>query len=102
MGKVKIGDRVGAILSANEKVVNLFGYGVYDGEHIPIFDPLGVTIEEFRDAVGDDKADFPTNPRITLDSGDIVWGYECWWGPEEEVKKMIGDREVVMVDVNNK
>ncbi len=26
------------------------------------------------------------NPKILLDSGDVVWGCECWWGPEAEVK----------------
>ena len=19
------------------------------------------------------------NPKITLDSGEVIWGYECWW-----------------------
>lgn len=22
--------------------------------------------------------------RITLDSGAVLWGYECWWVPVEE------------------
>lgn len=22
-----------------------------------------------------------TNPKITLDDGTIIWGYECWWKP---------------------
>ena len=21
------------------------------------------------------------NPRIVLDSGAVLWGYECWWEP---------------------
>lgn len=21
------------------------------------------------------------NPKITLDNGDVIWGYECWWSP---------------------
>ena len=25
-----------------------------------------------------------TNPKITLDSGAVIWGYECWWKPVEE------------------
>ena len=24
------------------------------------------------------------NVRITLDNGNIIWGYECWWTPIEE------------------
>lgn len=26
------------------------------------------------------------NPRIDLDEGGSVWGFECWWGPEVVVK----------------
>lgn len=31
-----------------------------------------------------------TNPRIVLDSGKVIWGYECWWEPilqEEETEE---------------
>lgn len=21
------------------------------------------------------------NPKITLDNGNVIWGYECWWKP---------------------
>ena len=27
------------------------------------------------------------NPCIHLDSGDIVWGYQCWWGPADRVDR---------------
>lgn len=74
----KVGDRVGAILKANEKTVHLLGYGVFDGD---------VEHPEFG---------FP-NPRITLDSGGHVWGCECWWGPEEKVRASIGEREIIEV-----
>jgi len=23
-----------------------------------------------------------TNPRITLDDGTVIWGFECWWTPQ--------------------
>ena len=72
----KVGMRVGAILEANRTTVHLLGYGVYDGD------------------IEHPEYGFP-NPRITLDDGRIVWGMECWWGPEAEVKESIGDREVV-------
>lgn len=31
----------------------------------------------------DEFAMYPghTNPRIELDDGSIIWGYECWWKP---------------------
>ena len=24
------------------------------------------------------------NPRITLDDGTVIWGYQCWWKPIEK------------------
>ena len=63
-----VGERVGVILGADDKVVRIFGYGVYDGD-LP-GGPLGRI----------------PNPRITLDSGEIVWGCEVWWGPEQKIK----------------
>ena len=74
----KQGDRVGAIRSANSEEVVFYGYGVYEGDTLP--------------------PDFPIpNPTIKLDNGKIVYGYECWWGPEEKVKEMIGGRKVTDV-----
>lgn len=67
-----VGSRVGAILGTDAdkpKTLNFFGYGVYDGD-LPN-GPMG---------------QFP-NPRITLDSGEVVWGCECWWGAEERIKQ---------------
>ena len=41
------------------------------------------------------------NPCIELDSGEIVWGCECWWGPEEDFKKSIGDKPVEVVSLQD-
>lgn len=57
----------------------MFGFGVYVGDRV-------------CDVGG------RTNPSITLDNGKQVWGYECWWGPEDEIQRMIGDRKVVFVE----
>ena len=35
-----------------------------------------------------------------LDDGRVVWGCQCWWGPEDKVRQMIGDRRVVVVDLD--
>ncbi len=66
------GNRIGAILGADPKtkVIKVLGYGTYDGE----FRPEDWPIE---------------NPRLTLDNGQVVWGYECWWGPEEIMKQKL-------------
>lgn len=112
---MKIGDRVGAIESADSCAVRMFGYGVYEGDHVRPDDLPGVfgSLAEIREAAieanGPEKQWteaqrrtfnwLASNPRIRLDSGDVVWGCQCWWGPEAEIKKTIGDRQVVIVSV---
>lgn len=81
----KMGMRVGAVLSADENIVKFLGYGTYAGEEIP---PDG-----FLHDIG------VSNPKIILDNGDVVWGHQCWWGDEEKVKRVIGEREVVVVSL---
>lgn len=39
------------------------------------------------------------NPCIELDDGSIVWGYECWWGPEERFESWRAGRTVQNVKV---
>ena len=29
------------------------------------------------------------NPKIILDNGDIVWGWECWWCSVEKFEKSL-------------
>jgi len=79
----KINDRVGAIQSANADEVRFFGYGKYVGTKIPCRGFL-------------QEAQIP-NPCIVLDNGKKVYGFECWWGDAEKIKKMIGDRTVIEV-----
>lgn len=81
----KIGDRVGAIRNADSTTVYLYGFGEYMGEQIPTRGFLGEVEME--------------NPTIKLDSGQVVYGFECWWGSEAKTKEMIGDRTVVTVTV---
>lgn len=81
----EVGSRVGAVMSADAKEVKFFGYGVYVGDEVP------------GEEVGGFNLGFP-NPKIELDSGKVVFGCECWWGSEEEVVKMIGER--VILDIN--
>jgi len=109
------GERVMAIESINEETVYLFGSGIYEGNFPRPEDSAGVfgTPEEIRKAACevwgpleswtiDQRKAFDSslcNPRIRLDTGDVVWGCQCWWGPEDEVRSSIGDRKVVMVPV---
>lgn len=78
---LEIGSRVGAILGSNKKVVEFFGYGVYEGDFIPT-EAVGVLAQVLREAKHE-------NPRIKLDNGKIVYGCECWWGEEKRVKDLI-------------
>lgn len=77
----KIGERIGAIQKADQDTVWFFGYGVYAGDEVP---PTGFLHDIGR-----------ANPKLKLDNGNVVWGYESWWAPEDQVKEMIGDRKIV-------
>jgi hypothetical protein len=80
----KIGERIGAIQKADQTAVWFFGYGVYAGDEVP---PSGFLHDLDR-----------PNPKLQLDNGDVVWGYESWWGPEDQIKEVIGDRQVIIVE----
>lgn len=87
MAKIQPGARVGAIKKADASTVWLYGYGTYDGDHVP---PDGAGF-------------FPgmPNPRITLDDGSVVWGFQCWWGPEDKIKDEYKNHTVVQVSVKD-
>ncbi len=103
--RAKQGERVYAVLSATADEVLLLGFGVYVGDEVPPA-PMGfvravfgaVTWEEFDRLAAEDEgcepnpAARPTNPKIVLDDGQIVWGAECWWGPESAYAKFRGER----------
>jgi hypothetical protein len=77
----KIGERVMAVLSSTPEEVKLLGEGVYEGDH-----PVDV----------EGMGGFP-NPRIRLDDGTVIWGFQCWWGDIGSMKSWIGSRRVVKV-----
>lgn len=80
--RVKIGERIGAILSATNDTVSFLGYGKYVGNEVP--------------------PEFPIeNPKLQLDNGQTVWGYQCWWASEYQTKQIIGNRKVIMVTVDS-
>jgi hypothetical protein len=116
-----VGCRVGVILSADDTTVQFLGWGTYEGDFIPpeLSNP-DVMLERMREMapaleeqIGLDKLlkDFQLwnknpivvsifgNPRIKLDSGKTVWGYECYWGPESKMRDYIGGRQIVEVDI---
>lgn len=75
---IAVGARAGAMESANDTTVRLYGYGTYVGYRMhPQW-----KIE---------------NPCIELDGGGVVFGIECWWGSEQKIRDSINGREVVIV-----
>jgi hypothetical protein len=91
--KAAPGERVGAVLSATPTVVKFLGWGTFVGHEVPdagVGGSMGEVMRELK----------MTNPKIQLDSGKVVWGCECWWGLEAEVKPMLAGRTVVEVDID--
>jgi len=87
------GDRIGAILSRNEDgSINLLGYGVYAGDCIPA-EAVGFMADGL-------KAAGAVNPCMKLDNGDVVYACECWWGPEDRIRKMIAGAVVKNISIN--
>lgn len=85
----EVGERVGAIISMQDGVVAFAGYGVYSGEEVPPAD-VSPMLNEFG----------VNNPKITLDDGKVVWGCECWWGPEKKMQETIARAtKVVVIDI---
>lgn len=78
---MKIGDRVGAICCIEGDKIVIFGYGVFEGHAVPIEATNWLSIELKEKEI--------KNPKIRLDSGKIIYGCECWWASEGEVKKII-------------
>lgn len=35
------------------------------------------------------------NPKIVLDDGEVVWGFECWWAPADQCERFVAGRQVV-------
>jgi hypothetical protein len=86
--------RVGAVLSADKEKseINFIGYGVYVGDEVPV-----EAVGWIADALRENKV---LNPKIVLDNGTVVWGCECWWGSEENVKEMLSKfKTVISVDI---
>ena len=80
---VRVGDKVIAILDAKDGKVRSFGEGVYDGDMLVSEQLPGIK-----------------NPRITLDAGGHVWGYECWWGAADAMRRKYAEPEWTWVPVD--
>ena len=89
-----IGSRVGAIAGKNEDKVDFFGFGVYEGDFKIENDDvymMGIQMSSLD----------VENPKIKLDNGDIVYGCECWWGPEDQIKQVLDGMEINNITVSD-
>ncbi len=91
----KVGERVIAIRNADhgKRIVYVYGYGVYEGDFPFDAEAAGNTVDVAR------AAGRISNPRIRLDSGAVVWGAECWWGPEAGALDKFRGYAVESVDI---
>jgi hypothetical protein len=86
-----IGDRCFAIASRKGNVVRVFGYGTYAGhQEVPVGrGPFGIDMPGF------------TNVCIDLDTGERVFGHECWWGVAEVVEPKIAGCEIQNITIDD-
>lgn len=93
------GDRVGVFHYKDapteslpyRQVPYLIGYGVYVGreevivENSPLLEEEGImTGEEWTEIF----AALGGSPKLVLDSGEIMFGYECFFGKEKDIREM--------------
>lgn len=90
---IRVGDRVGAIASREDGFVRFFGYGVYRGMFVPGPEARGFAEACHKAGRG--------NPKIELDNGEVVWGGECWWGPEDQIRAALKGHIVIDVLPSN-
>ena len=85
MNKCEVGARVGAILgsSSANKTVEFLGWGRYEGDEVPEGAIGWIAEDAIEESV--------TNPKIVLDSGQVVWGCECWWGSEHAMQSKLAE-----------
>jgi hypothetical protein len=107
MNDYEIGSRVGAISGTEGEpgTIHIFGFGTYVGNEVPstaggVFGKAMTEIAEFTPE-SIPVPDYLKNPKIVLDNGKVVWGCECWWGPEEVIRKRLENySNIVVVDID--
>jgi hypothetical protein len=71
------GPRVIAIESLSHGVLRVYGLGIYLGNKIPDVEPF--------------RSRGLKNPCIQLDSGRIIWGFQCWWQEISQFERLYAD-----------
>lgn len=121
MTQLNPGDRVGALSHSQDGEVFIFGFGKYVGRTLPR-EAAGVFARAICEAYDQAHAEAAAlakekgadmtiieaelvehfgNPCIELDNGKRVYGCECWWGPEDQIRKKLEPyAKVTEVDID--
>ena len=89
---MKTNNRVYVVYSLDDDVVESFGLGTYLCQAVPDETAMGLMADFCRQQ----KREVP---KIQLDSGEIIWGCECYFDSEEFMKKVIHGKEIKMVNI---
>jgi hypothetical protein len=89
--KHEIGSRVFAISHSTCDSIYLYGFGVYEGDFVPV-EAAGWLAKSARELEH-------KNPRTRLDSGEVVYGCECYWGQEAQFAKISARLKIVNIDI---
>jgi hypothetical protein len=81
-------ERVVAILSADDDEVRLIGFGEYVGDDYPPGE-IGDYLRLVKHP----------NPKIVLEDGSVVWGFQCWWHAADDFNAFVAGRRVVQAAV---
>lgn len=86
--------RVGAFLDIRVNgAVSFLGYGEYTGESLPDEGLSGFSEILRKSGV--------KVPRIVLDSGEVIFGCECWWDEEYKVREVLSNsQKIVQVSIS--
>lgn len=114
-----IGSTVVAVSHNEGKTLYVFGDGIFEGYFLPpsvdVETAVSEVVEQYKSArkVTPELPDTFTreharialilsesSPRIRLDSGEVVWGYECWWSDVETFAEKSKDYTIVHRDIN--
>lgn len=110
MKAVEVGERVGCISHSDgtTRTVFIFGFGKYVGRRIPhgaggswgksLVEATNVVLNEAKEKMSEEDfkkveervVELYGNPCLELDNGQLVFGCECWWASEAQVKEQIG------------
>jgi hypothetical protein len=95
--------RIVAFTKMTPTSVELLGNGVYEGDFPIPFHLLGVSEAEYRKTASDmlggaDPGPLLT-PRLKLDNGTTVWGYQCQYLPEEDTEELFIGKQIFPVSL---